>query len=104
MKQFKSWKVLSVIGSTVVVGALIPYALLHSMCYLKVKQMNMQHCLIWEPILYEFEPGHNTKEATKNICCVKMKGHLILILRPDGPKCFAQVARTLPTHGSNTDL
>ena len=29
--------------------------------------MNVQRRLIWEPILREFELGHNAAEATKNI-------------------------------------
>ena len=31
----------------------------------------MQHCLIWELMLYKFNLGHNTMEATKNIFCGK---------------------------------
>ena len=33
--------------------------------------MNVQYSLIWELMLYEFEQGHNSVEATKTICCVK---------------------------------
>ena len=33
--------------------------------------MNVQCSLIRELMLYEFKPGNNTMEATKNVCCVK---------------------------------
>ena len=36
--------------------------------------MNMQHSLIQELMLYEFEMGHNTAEATTNTCCAKDVG------------------------------
>ena len=68
-KQFKPWKVPTVVGSIVVVGVFTCCTLLHSLCALEATQMNIQHCLIWE--FYEFELGHNIAEATKNICCVK---------------------------------
>ena len=48
--------------------------LLHTMRDLKVKQMNMQHSLIWKLILYTFELSHNTTDATKNICGAKCEG------------------------------
>ena len=69
-KQFNLWNVLIVVGSIVVAGAL---TLVHgfTMWNLKAAQMNLQHSLIWEIILNEFELGHNTVEETKNICCVK---------------------------------
>ena len=44
------------------------------MCDLKAAQMNVQHGLIWEFMLYKFELGHNAMEATKNICYVKSEG------------------------------
>ena len=44
------------------------------MCDLKVAQINIQHSLIWELRLYNFELVHNTVEATKNICCVVDEG------------------------------
>ena len=31
----------------------------------------MQYYLISELLLYQFELGQNTKDANKNICCVK---------------------------------
>ena len=71
LKQFKLWKVPTVVGSIVVVGVLTHCALLHSMCDLKFTQMNMQHSLIWELMLYKYKLSHNTMEATKNICCAK---------------------------------
>ena len=46
----------------------------HSMCDLKVTQMNVQHILIWKLMLYEFERGYNVAEATKNVCCAKGEG------------------------------
>ncbi len=61
------------VGSIVVVGALTCCALLHSMCDLKVTQMNMQHNLIQELMLYEFELDYITVEATKNICVLPDK-------------------------------
>ena len=44
------------------------------MCDLKAAQMNVQHSLIRKLMLYEFEPGHNATEATKNICFAKGEG------------------------------
>ena len=44
--------------SIMVIGALT-CALLHSMCDLKATQMNDQHNLIWELILYELKLGYN---------------------------------------------
>ena len=44
------------------------------MCDLKTKQLNVQYSYIQELMLYEFELGYNTVEATKNICCVKGEG------------------------------
>ena len=55
LKQFKLLNVVS---------ALTCCALLHSVCNLKATQMNMQHCLIWELVLYKFE-----LEVTINIVC-----------------------------------
>ena len=40
----------------------------HSMCDLKAALMNMHHSLIQELMLYEFELGNNTVEATKKMC------------------------------------
>ena len=36
--------------------------------------MSVQHSLSWDIRFYEFELGHNTVEATKNIRCVKGDG------------------------------
>ena len=36
--------------------------------------MNVQHRLIWELMLLEFELGHNAMETTKNICSPKSEG------------------------------
>ena len=57
-----------------VVGMLTCCALLHSVHDLKATQMNVQHSLIHEFMLYEFELSHNTMEATQNIYCMKGKG------------------------------
>ena len=57
----------AVLGSIVVVDTLTRCAVLHSVCDLKVAEMNMQWSLIRELKLLEFEVGHNTWEATKNI-------------------------------------
>ena len=73
-KQFKPWEVAVVVGCIIVVGALIYCALLHSLCDLKVEQMNMKCNLIQKFILYKFQLVHNTTEMTKNICCVKGEG------------------------------
>ena len=37
------------------------------MCDLKTAQMNVQHNLIQELMLYKFKLGYNTEEAIKNI-------------------------------------
>ena len=64
------------VGSIVVVGALTHCALLHSICDLKVALINVQHCLIWELLIYDLKLGHNVMEITKNISCVKGDGTL----------------------------
>ena len=61
----------AVVCSIVVVGALTPCVLLHSLCDLKVQ---------WELMFYKFELGYNTTEATKNICCSKGEAQLIKVL------------------------
>ena len=65
IKWPKSFK--TVVGSIVVVGALKHWALLHSVYDLKARQMDIQHSLIWEFILFEFELSYNAAEASKNI-------------------------------------
>ena len=70
-KQFKQRKLLAVVGSIVVDGALTCCALLHSMCDLKDTKMNMQHSLLRELTFYEFEMVHKSAEATKNIFSAK---------------------------------
>ena len=57
-----------------VVGALIHCALVHSVCDLKATHMKMRHSLIQELMLYKFKLSHNTRDAIKNICCVKGEG------------------------------
>ena len=44
------------------------------MCDLKTAQMNGQHSLIQELMLYNFKLDHNTMKATKNICFAKSEG------------------------------
>ena len=56
------------IGSIVIFGALLHCALLHSVDDVKAAQMNMQHSLIQEYMLYEIEQSYNAIEATKNTC------------------------------------
>ena len=72
-KQFRPCKLPAVVGNIVVVGVLTCCALLYCVRHLKDAQMNMQHSLIWELILYKFELCHNTAESTKDIYCVKHK-------------------------------
>ena len=63
-----------VVSSITVLGTLTHCALLYSRNYLKAAQMNKQCSLIQKFMLYEFELGSNTVEASKNICCTKGKG------------------------------
>ena len=56
------------VGSIVVVGALTRCALLHSECDFKVTKLNVQHSLIQELMLHEFE---HSAEVIKNIYCTK---------------------------------
>ena len=63
------------IGNTVVVvGALTCCALLHSVCDLKVEQMNLRRSLNRELTLYESEVGQNAVEVTKSIYSTKVEG------------------------------
>ena len=48
-------------ASIVVIGVLTVCVLLHSMCYLKAAQINVQHSLIWEFMLSKFEYRSNQK-------------------------------------------
>ena len=69
-KQFKPWKVLTVVGSIVVVSAVTYCALSHSECDLNTAQMNVLHSLFQELMLSKFELGHNAVEATPlNFLC-----------------------------------
>ena len=78
------------VGSIVVVGVLT-CTMLHSMCNLKATQMNMQHNLIQELMLYKFQLGCIGAEATKNTCCVKSEG---TVNHSTVTRNFAQVERT----------
>ena len=62
------------VSSIMVVGVLACCALLHSMWDSKAAQMNVQHSLIQELMLYKFKLDHNIKKTIKNICCAKGKG------------------------------
>ena len=62
------------VSSIMVVDALTYCALLHLICNLKAVQMNMQHSLITELMLYGVEQSYNTAEVAKNSCCVKSEG------------------------------
>ena len=64
-KQFKSWKVLTVVSNRELIGALTDCALLHSVCDLKAAQMNMQYGLIWKLMIYKYVLGNNTAELSK---------------------------------------
>ena len=72
--QLKQFKVHTAVGSIVIVGALIYWALLTAMCNLKSALMNLQCSLIQEHVHNNFELGHNVIETTKDICCVKKSG------------------------------
>ena len=63
-KQFKP-----VVGTCFVDSIMIVGVLTH--CVLKAKEMNMEHSIIQELILYEFKLGHNAVKTTKNIHCTK---------------------------------
>ena len=62
------------VGNTVVDGVLTHCALLHYVCDLKAKQMNVHCSLNQELMLYEFKLSHNAVEITKNICYMKDEG------------------------------
>ena len=61
------------VGSIMIVGVLTCYALLYFIFDLKATQMNVQHILIQELLLYKFKLGHSMQE-TKNICLVDGDG------------------------------
>ena len=52
------------VGSIIIVGTLTLFIVSLRVSF----ENHMQHNLIWELILYEFEQNHNAAEATKNIC------------------------------------
>ena len=64
-------KVLTVVGSIVVLGVLTYLVLFHSLWDLKAIQRNMQHSLIWELMLNKFGHSHKPREATIDICFMK---------------------------------
>ena len=57
--------------------------------------MNVQHSLIQELMLYEFEMDHNAAEVTKNICCAKSEGAIDHDSVSSGFKKFCSVYKTL---------
>ena len=61
------------------------FVLRHSLCDL----INVQHSLIWELMFNEFQLGHNTVEANKNICCVKGEDTIDHITATRGFKKFS---------------
>ena len=53
-------------------------AFLHCVCDLKaIHQVNLEHRLIWDLLLYKFKLYYNSAEATKNSCCRKGKDSVI---------------------------
>ena len=79
-----------------IVSVLTCYALLHSTCDLIDPKVKVQCSLIQELILYSSELGHNTAEATKNICCAKDE--------KIGRRNFILVARTSMTRQGHVGL
>ena len=65
------------VDSIVVVDVQTYWALFQSECDLKATEMNMQHSLIQELILYKFKLGHY---ATKEPKVFVQKMHLIIEL------------------------
>ena len=47
----------------------LTHALLNSVCDLKAAQVNVQHNLIWERMLYKFKLSHDTADATRKHLC-----------------------------------
>ena len=72
-RQFQEWEVPTVVGGIIIVGGLIPCALLHSVYDLKVAKRNMQYILIQKHMIYECELDHNATKESRNICCAKGK-------------------------------
>ena len=94
-KQFKIWKVPTLVDSIMVVSLQTHCALLHSMCVLMTAQVNVQHNQISELILNDFKPGHNTVETSKNVCFTKGEGAVDHSIETRCLKNFAWVAKTL---------
>ena len=99
-KQFKSQKLSAMIGSIMVVGAVTCCVFLHSMCNLKATKMNVQYSLIHKLMLYKYQLGHNTAEATKNLLCERWRWSW----SPNSFKNFTLVARTTMIGQGQTDL
>ena len=57
-----------------VVGVLTCCALLHSVFDFKATQINIQHSLIQEVMIYVFEHCQNAMEEIKNIYCAQGEG------------------------------
>ena len=73
-KQFRPWKQVS---NIVVVGVLTLSALRHS--DLKAAQMNMQHCLIQELMLYDYKLHITLWKQSKTFVVQKVKAQLITV-------------------------
>ena len=96
-KQFKLWKVLTMVGSILVVGMLTCCALLHSMCELKAAQLNMQHIIISRTSILWVPTGLITppQKQPKPFVVQKVKGYLIHCKVIRWSRNFALVARNL---------
>ena len=90
---YPQWLVSTMLVGVVIVGAMTRWALLHSVCDLKVIKMNMCRGLNREITLYEFKLGHKIVDATKNIFCAKNEGAVDHSIVTWWFKNFAQVAR-----------
>ena len=61
---------------------------------LEAAQMNVQHSLIQELILYKFKLSHNFAKTTKNICCANNEDAVEHSTVSRCSRNFAQVSRT----------
>ena len=71
VKKFKALYIPTVVDSIVISCVLTRCALLHFVYDIKIAQIKVQCCLIWELKIYKFELDQNAVEVSKNICCVK---------------------------------
>ena len=68
------------------------------------QQMNVQHSLIQELMLYKFRLDHNIEEVSKNICYAKGKGTVDHSTVTRWFQKFYLVARTLTITQGQVDL